>query len=78
MGIGFWVRRFLLVLVCAFVIIASSHVLRGRTYANAAMEGSLWSVVTATIFTAARIYHSRRGHACAICADTPQTLPPDR
>lgn len=40
MGIGFWVRRFLLVLVCAFVIIASSHVFK-RSHVRERCHGGI-------------------------------------
>ena len=76
MGTVFWVRRFLVVFAGAFVLIAGAHVLRGRALDYAVTEGLLWSAVAAAVFVAVRLYHSRRGRACALCGDTPPGLPP--
>lgn len=71
MGTAFWIRRFLLVFTGAFVLIASSHLLRGRGVGHALVEAALWATLTAAVFTGARIVQSRRGQHCAVCRDTP-------
>ena len=72
MGTGFWLRRFTTVFALAFLVIgASQWLLRGRTPADAALQGVIWAAIAATLFTATRIYKSRRGEACALCRDTP-------
>lgn len=73
MGTAFWIRRFLLVLVGAVIVIAASHLVRGRTVEHALAEAGLWAVITACVFTAARLYQSRRGQHCAVCRDTPES-----
>ena len=73
MGTAFWIRRFLLVFVLALAIIAGAQMLKGHTFGYSVTQGLLWSAITSTIFTAARIYQSRRGEHCAICRDTPET-----
>lgn len=72
MGKAFWVRRYLTVFALAFVMIAASHLFRGRSLEHAVSEALLWSIITATVFTVARLYQSRRGQYCAVCRDTPE------
>lgn len=72
MGKQFWARRYLTVFGLAFVIIASSHLVRGRSGEYAAREGLLWALIAATVFTAGRFYQSRKGQHCAVCRDTPE------
>lgn len=72
MGTAFWLRRFTTVFALAFVVIAASQwLLRGRTPADAALQGAIWAAIAASVFTATRIYKSRRGEPCALCNDTP-------
>jgi hypothetical protein len=51
----------------AFLVIATAHLLRGRPLAYALSEALLWSAISAAIYTATRLYHQRRGTACAAC-----------
>lgn len=71
MGTAFWIRRFALVFAGAFVLIAASHLVRGRGIEHARLEATLWASLTAAVFTGARIVQSRRGRHCAVCRDTP-------
>jgi predicted transcriptional regulator len=71
MGIAFWIRRFLLVFAGALVIISGARLAKGNTLEYALTDGLLWAAITAAAFTAVRIYKSRKGQHCAICADTP-------
>lgn len=78
MSTGFWVRRFSTVFLGAFVVLTTAQwLLRGQRLENAALHGVIWAAVSATVFTAARIYHSRRGRHCAICNDTPEMRAPE-
>jgi hypothetical protein len=77
MGTAFWIRRFLVVLGVAFVIIAGSQLLRGRTTEDSVLHGLLWSVISAAIFTVVNIYRWRRGQQCALCVDAPDPKPAD-
>jgi hypothetical protein len=72
MGTLFWIRRFFVALVIAFAVIAASHLLRGRGVEYAVTQGSIWSVISAVIFTVGRYFQARRGQHCAICRDTPE------
>jgi hypothetical protein len=60
-------RRFLLVLAGAFLIIALAHLLRGRGVSYASSQAGIWSLITATVFTIADIYKARKGQQCAVC-----------
>lgn len=72
MGTGFWIRRFVFVLVVAFAVIFAAQWLRGRGLEYAATHALLWSVVSALVFTVARYFQARRGQHCALCKDTPE------
>ncbi|HET8715893.1 MAG TPA: hypothetical protein VFM16_08715, partial [Holophagaceae bacterium] len=72
MGMRFWVRRFLTVFAGAFLVIGLAQMLRGHAPAYAAGQGLLWGALSAALFTATRIYRSRQGQHCALCADTPE------
>jgi hypothetical protein len=66
------------VFVLAIAVIAGAQMLKGHIFGYSVSQGLLWSVITSIIFSAARIYQSRRGHHCAICHDTPETSPAGR
>ena len=72
MGKAFWIRRSLSVFALAFLVIAAAQFLKGHKLAYAATQAALWSLVASTVFTASRIYQSRRGQHCALCRDTPE------
>jgi hypothetical protein len=76
MGKLFWIRRFLLVFSLALVVIAGAQLLKGRGLRYSSSHGLVWATITATTFTAARIYQSRRKQHCAICRDTPEMAAP--
>ncbi len=72
MNTTFWIKRFLTVLTGAFVIITAAQVLKGRDILYSLTQGAVWGLITACVFTAARLFQSRRGQHCAICKDTPE------
>jgi hypothetical protein len=72
MGTTFWVRRFLLAFVVATFVITGSQLLRGRGLSYSLTQGLIWAAISASVFTVARIYQSRKGDHCAICRDTPE------
>jgi hypothetical protein len=75
LGTVFWIRRFLWVFTLAFAIItASQFLLRGRTPGDAALQGLIWAGIAASVFTATRLYRSRKGQHCALCRDTPEMV----
>ena len=72
MGTAFWIKRFLVVLAGAFVIICGAQLLKGHELAYAATQGGIWGLVSAGIFTAVRFRQARKGQHCALCRDTPE------
>ena len=72
MGTNFWIKRFLLVLAGAFAVIAGVQLLKGHPLSYSVMQGAIWGVVSALVFTIARYFQARRGQHCAICKDTPE------
>lgn len=71
MGTLFWIRRFLIVYLIGFAVIAASHLLRGRPMDQALTEAAMWGALAAAIFVAEAIYRFRKAAACALCADEP-------
>jgi hypothetical protein len=72
MGTAFWIKRFLTVLVGAFLVICAAQMLKSHDLYYAATQGAIWGIITATVFTVARLYRSGKGQHCAICGDTPE------
>lgn len=72
MGAGFWIKRFVTMLGGAFIVIGAAQMLRGHGLHDSAVQGAIWGVVAASVFTVARIFQSRQGQRCAICQDTPK------
>ena len=72
MGVAFWVRRFFVVLVGAFVLITGVQLLKGHARDAALVHGLIWAPLTAAVFVTGRLYQSRRGQHCAVCQDTPE------
>jgi hypothetical protein len=76
MGTVFWIRRYVEAFAVAFGVIAVSHLVRGWSVRDSVSEALPWSVISAAVFVAARIWQSRRGQHCAICRDTPEMQDP--
>lgn len=72
MGTAFWLRRFTIVFVGAFVLITAAQLLRGRTLEFATFHGLVWAAVSATSFTGVRFCQASQGQHFAICRYTPE------
>ena len=72
MGRAFWIKRFLIVTLVAFAVLTAVELLKGHELVQALSFGFGWGVLASAVFTATRIYRSRRGQQCAICNDTPE------
>jgi hypothetical protein len=68
---GFWIKRFLVVLVAAFMILFAAQLLRGNDASQAVIHAALWGSISTTVFIATRWWRARRGQHCALCRDTP-------
>ncbi len=68
----FWVKRFVTVLLGAFIIIGGAQLLKGHDLAYAATQAAIWGALSAAVLTTARLFQARRGQHCAICKDTAQ------
>lgn len=71
MGRHFWIRRFVQIFLIALAIITVIQFLKTGDLSFALRHGLIWAAISATVFSAARIWQSRRGQDCAICKDTP-------
>ncbi|MCE3264388.1 MAG: hypothetical protein K0R43_3467 [Pseudoduganella sp.] len=72
MGTAFWIKRFLVVLAGAFIVIGVAQLLKGHDLAHAATQAAIWAAIGASIFTGARYWQARKGRHCALCRDTPE------
>jgi len=77
-GTAFWIRRFFTVLALVGIIVALAQWAKGHTFEYAATQGAIWGFISATVFTVARIYQSRRKQHCSICKDTPEMSQSER
>ena len=64
MGAAFWVKRFLLALTVAFVVLAGAELAKGHSQVAALQFALLWGLVTGAVFTAASYVRYRRNPAC--------------
>ena len=76
MGLAFWIKRFLTVWLLAFAVLLAVELLKGHGMQAALAFSAAWSLLAASIFTAARIYQARRGRHCALCNDIPAAKRP--
>jgi len=72
LGTGFWVKRFLTVLLGAFAIIFVVQLLKGHSFDYAATQAAIWGTLAALIFGITRFFRAKRGQHCEICRDTPE------
>ena len=76
MRIVFWVKRFFLVAIPAFIFLAAVYLARGMARPVALREAALWSFLSASIFVGTRIYYLSQGKECALCNDGVQPAKP--
>ncbi|MEO6366029.1 MAG: hypothetical protein ABIO38_08295 [Luteimonas sp.] len=69
MGTRFWVKRFLLVLLPAFAVIAASQLAQDRSMDAALLHGAIWAPITAFVYVASLRYR------CTSCAATREPRP---
>jgi len=72
MGIAFWIKRYLVVLLGAFAIICAAQLLKGHDLEYSATQGAIWGAISATIFIGVRYWRASRNQHCALCRDTPE------
>ena len=68
----FWIKRFFVVFIGAFLILLIVGLLKGRSLEKVTAESAVWACVTAAVFVTARIYQSRKGQHCELCRDSPE------
>lgn len=66
----FWIIRFLWVLASAFFILFGVELAKGHAVGDAALNASVWALISATIFICTRYYYASKNIACAMCRDT--------
>lgn len=64
MGAAFWVKRFLLALAVAFVVLFGAELAKGHSQAAALQFAALWGLATGAVFTLAGYVRYRRNPTC--------------
>jgi hypothetical protein len=72
MSRAFWIKRFLVVAFVAIAILTAVELLKGHALVQALSFALGWGLLASAVFTATRIYRSRKGQHCAICNDIPE------
>jgi hypothetical protein len=72
MGRAFWIKRKLFVAFVAFAVLTTVELLKGHELFQALSFALGWGVLASIVFTATRIYRSRKGQHCAVCNDIPE------
>lgn len=72
MGYTFWLKRFITILIGAFIVITGAQYLKNNDLSYALFQGAIWAPITSIIFTVSRFYQAMRGQHCALCKDTPE------
>lgn len=65
MGASFFVRRYVLVLVLASVVISLAQYLKGHTVAYSVREGLIWGAIASLVYTSVLAYKLRHLRAAA-------------
>lgn len=63
MGTLFWIKRFLLVLLSAFAVIAAGQLVQHRSMDAALLHAAIWAPITAFVYVAALRYRCK---SCAV------------
>ena len=69
---AFWIKRFLFVAFVVFAVLTTVELLKGHELFQALSFALGWGVLASIVFTATRIYRSRKGQHCAVCNDIPE------
>lgn len=62
----FWLRRWLLACVVAWIVLFAVHLLKGYGASDSAWFAALWGAIAATIFTLTGYIKYRRNPACML------------
>lgn len=77
MPVNKWILQFTLITAALFIIFALTQYLKGRDADYAVEFGMTWSLITATIYTATRVYYFKRGMYCKVCNDVSAETKPE-
>lgn len=64
MSYKFWLIRFLIVFVFAFIVIAGAQYLKSQNAVFALIQGVIWAPVTAAIYLTVLLYKFRKNPVC--------------
>ncbi len=66
MGHMYWIKRFALALVAAFLVLTAVQLLKGAVLESALSFGALWGLIFASIFTGTGYLRFRRNPSCML------------
>ena len=66
MTTGFWIRRFLVALVAAFGLLFFVQLTKGHDQAEAVQFATIWSLISATLFTVIGYIRYKRNPTCML------------
>lgn len=66
MGTGFWIKRFVVALSVAVVVLLAVRLAEGQLLADAARFAILWGISSGALFTLIGYIRFRRNPACMI------------
>ncbi len=69
MSYAFWLIRFLIVLVAAFIVIAGAQYLKSQSAVFALTQGAIWAPIAAAIYLSVLIYKFRKNPVCFVKDD---------
>lgn len=77
MGKLFWIKRFVIVALIAFMLLAGVHLFKGHSLADALWHGVVWGGISSLLFTGAAYYRYRKNQHCALCQSVGMDQGPD-
>ena len=77
MGHKFWVFRATKVFIVILAILFIIQLLKQHSIEDAIVFALTWSFLTTSVFIGSRLYQSRKGVACELCNDTPESTDKD-
>ncbi|WP_438865277.1 hypothetical protein [Neptunicella sp.] len=78
MAMAFWLKRTLRVFLSVFILLFMVELLKGHRLEDAIEFSLIWSGISTVIFTATRLFYSRKGINCALCDETPASKSNDK
>lgn len=67
--VQYWLRHFATFAVLGFALLLVAELLKGRGWETGLVNAGVWGVVVGAVVASTKAYKTRKGEACAVCAD---------